>query len=86
MSTEKSTTSPSSPKKTVARSRRGAKLGFIALIALVVAVHLGLGGLLLVSGPWRHWAVGAVLAAILAKAAFVLGRLVIRRNKARKAC
>jgi Iap family predicted aminopeptidase len=51
-----------------------------------VAVHLGLGGLLLVSGPWRHWVIGTVLAVILAKAIFVLGRLVIRRDKARKAC
>jgi fatty acid desaturase len=80
------TAAPAPAEKAVPRRRRGAKLGLIAVIALVVAVHLGLGGLLLVSGPWRHWVIGTVLAVILAKAIFVLGRLLIRRNKAREAC
>ena len=80
------TAAPAPAEKAVPRRRRGAKLGLIAVIALVVAVHLGLGGLLLVSGPWRHWVIGTILAVILAKAIFVLGRLVMRRNKAREAC
>lgn len=67
------------------RPRRRATRGLIAVIALVVAVHLGLGGLLLASGPWRHWAIGTLLALLLAKALFILGRLPIRRSNARKA-
>lgn len=50
-------------------------LGLVAVVSVVVAVHLGLGGLLLASsGPWKHWIVGIVLAALLAKAVLVLRR------------
>jgi hypothetical protein len=82
---EPATAAPAPAEKTMPRARRRAKLGLIAVVALVVAVHLVLGGLLLMSGPWRHWVIGIVLAVILAKAVFILARFVIRRNKARKA-
>ncbi|MFJ4849305.1 MULTISPECIES: DUF2218 domain-containing protein [unclassified Streptomyces] len=61
-------------------SRRGGKLVLALVVAVVVAAHLGLGGLLLASGPWRHWALGALLAVVLAKAAF----LMLRRRRARR--
>ncbi|MGP4085175.1 DUF2218 domain-containing protein [Streptomyces sp. KR55] len=76
------TDTPVPAEKAVARPRRRATLGLIAVIALVVAAHLGLGGLLLTSGPWKHWAIGTVLAISLLH---VLGRLFIRRSKVRKA-
>ncbi|WP_431960910.1 hypothetical protein [Actinacidiphila sp. bgisy160] len=63
------------------RRRHGAKLGIPAVVVLAVAAHLGLGGLLLTSGPWKHWALGAVLAVVVFKVAFLL----LRRGKARKA-
>ncbi|MEU4096315.1 DUF2218 domain-containing protein [Streptomyces sp. NPDC026673] len=69
----------------VPRRRRRATLGAVALIVLVVAVHLGLGGLLLVSGPWRHWLIGALVAVVVAKAAHVLARRASRRGNARQA-
>lgn len=73
------------PAEGSAPRRRRATLGAVAVIALVVAVHLGLGGLLLVSGPWRHWVLGALVAVVLAKAAHVLGRRTLLRGKARQA-
>ncbi|MEU1619109.1 DUF2218 domain-containing protein [Streptomyces sp. NPDC005722] len=64
--------------------RRGTKLGIAAVAVLVVAAHLGLGGLLLTSGPWKHWALGALLAVLLAKAVHLLRRRAGRRGKARR--
>ncbi|MFD9005040.1 DUF2218 domain-containing protein [Streptomyces sp. NPDC059582] len=66
--------------RVVPRPRRTATLGVIAVVALVVTVHLGLGGLLLASGPWKHWAIGAVLTVILLRVAYVLGRLGRRKR------
>ncbi|MFF7210510.1 DUF2218 domain-containing protein [Streptomyces sp. NPDC008238] len=66
------------------RPRRGTKLGIAAVVVLVVAAHLGLGGLLLTSGPWKHWALGALLAVLLAKAIHLLRRRAGRRGKARR--
>ncbi|MDX3215241.1 DUF2218 domain-containing protein [Streptomyces sp. ME02-6991-2B] len=62
------------------RPRHRTKLGITAVVVLVVAAHLGLGGLLLTSGPWRHWAVGAVVAVVVAKSVFLL----LRRRRARR--
>ncbi|MFI5634602.1 hypothetical protein ACIA8E_35680 [Streptomyces sp. NPDC051664] len=58
-------------------------LGVIAIIVLVVAVHVGLAGLLPASGPWKHWVIGTVLGVIPLKASYVFGRLAIRRSKTR---
>ncbi|MDX2709362.1 hypothetical protein PV350_41960 [Streptomyces sp. PA03-6a] len=55
-------------------ARRRTKLGVAAVVVLVVGAHLGLGGLLLTSGPWKHWAVGALVAVVLAKTVFLLLR------------
>ncbi|MFD5574108.1 DUF2218 domain-containing protein [Streptomyces cadmiisoli] len=72
---------PDPPRTAPARRpRRRATIGLIAVVALAVAVHLGVGGLLLVSGPWGHWALGALLAVALAKAVFLLGRRAARRR------
>ncbi|MFB7290795.1 DUF2218 domain-containing protein [Actinacidiphila glaucinigra] len=65
--------------------RHRTKLGIAAVVVLVVAAHLGLGGLLLASGPWKHWALAAVLAALLAKTAYMLRRRTVRRGQARQA-
>jgi len=61
-------------------ARRRTKLGVAAVVVLVVVAHLGLGGLLLTSGPWKHWAVGALVAVVLAKVAYLL----TQRRKARR--
>lgn len=68
---------------TTPRPRHGTKLGIAAVVVLVVAAHLGLGGLLLTSGPWKHWALAAVLAALSAKTVHLLRRRAVRRGKAR---
>lgn len=57
------------------RHRPRTTIGLVALVSVVVAVHLGLGGLLLASsGPWKHWVIGVVVAALLAKVVLVLKR------------
>ncbi|MGW0840962.1 DUF2218 domain-containing protein [Streptomyces sp. NPDC002787] len=61
--------------------RRAAALA--AVIALVLAVHLGLGGMLLANWRWTGWAVGGVLAVVLVKIA-VLGGFAFGRNRASK--
>ncbi|GAA3776447.1 hypothetical protein GCM10022206_14070 [Streptomyces chiangmaiensis] len=76
-------TTASAAKKVAPHPRRRAALGLIAVIALVVAIHLSLGGLLMASGPGTHWVIGAVLAIILLH---VLGGFVIRRRKIRRSC
>ncbi|MDX3236121.1 hypothetical protein PV392_10575 [Streptomyces sp. ME03-5709C] len=62
------------------RPRHRAKLGITAVVVLVVAAHLGLGGLLLASTPWKHWALGAVVAVVVTKSVFLL----LRRRRARR--
>ncbi|MGW3247803.1 DUF2218 domain-containing protein [Streptomyces sp. NPDC001070] len=79
------TAAPARAENTAPGTRRGATLGVVTVVALVVAVHLGLGGLLLASGPWKHWAVGAVVAALLVKTAVLLGRRAARRRKEQEA-
>ncbi|TDC27961.1 DUF2754 family protein [Micromonospora sp. 15K316] len=72
---------PAPVGRAVRRSRRRA-LNLMVVIALVVAAHAALGGLVFTAGPWKHWAVGAVLVIILLH---LLGGLVVRRRKARTA-
>jgi hypothetical protein len=79
------TAAPDRAENAVPGRRRGTTLGVVAIVALVVAVHLGLGGLLLASGPWKHWAIGAVVAVLLVKTAVLLGRRAVRRRKAHEA-
>ncbi|MFD8079410.1 DUF2218 domain-containing protein [Streptomyces sp. NPDC059718] len=67
--------------ETATRRRYGGTIGLTAVIALVVTVHLGLGGSLL-AGSWTGWGIGAVAAVILVKCAVVLGGLAVRRRKA----
>ncbi|WP_079000705.1 DUF2218 domain-containing protein [Streptomyces sp. AS58] len=75
------TAGPASAIEAAHHPRRRAALGLIAVIALVVAVHLGLGGLLMASGPTTHWFIGAALAIVLLH---ILGTFVIRRRKTRR--
>lgn len=67
------------------RPGRGRTIGLMAVGAVVVAVHLGLGGAALAASSWTGWAVNAVVAIILLKVVFVavhvvLGRFAIRRG------
>ncbi|MFE7788685.1 hypothetical protein [Streptomyces sp. NPDC057460] len=75
---------PAPAQKTVPHQRRRVTLGVVAIIALVVAVHVALAGLLLASGPWKHWVIGTVLGIILLKVTHVLGHLAIRRGRTRE--
>lgn len=75
---------PAPAEKTVPHPRRRVTLGVLAIVALIVAVHVGLAGLLLASGPWKHWVIGTVLGIILLKVTYVLGRLAIRRSRTRE--
>ncbi|MEE1672173.1 DUF2218 domain-containing protein (plasmid) [Streptomyces sp. WAC07094] len=70
-----------SARKAASHPRRRAALGLIAIIVLVVAVHLGLGGLLVASSWGTHWVIGVVMAIIVLH---VLSGLVIRRRKPRR--
>ncbi|GGT02306.1 DUF2218 domain-containing protein [Streptomyces chromofuscus] len=75
------TDTPVSAKKAGPHTPRRAALGLLAVVALVVAVHLGLGSLLMASGSGTHWIIGAVLVITLLH---VLGSLVVRRRKSRR--
>lgn len=57
--------------------------GLVAVVALVLAVHVGLGGVLLSNWRWTGWAVGALLAAVVLKVA-LLGGFAIRHGRASK--
>lgn len=59
----------------------------MAVGVLAVAVHLGLGGVLLANWRWTGWAVGVVLAVVLLKVTVLtgLGRFVVRRNRISRA-
>ena len=51
--------------------------------ALAVAVHLGLGGVVLANSPWTNGAADIVLAIVVGKVLLIiLGRLTIRRSRA----
>jgi hypothetical protein len=69
---------------------RGTTMGLMAGGAVVVAVHLGLGGATPASSGWTGWAADAILIAVLIKLAFMgghltLGRVALRRGKAFRA-
>ncbi|RZB14304.1 DUF2218 domain-containing protein [Streptomyces sp. F001] len=53
----------------------------VAVVVLVLAVHLGLGGVLLSNWRWTGWAAGGILAVVLLKVA-LLGGFAIRRGRA----
>ncbi|WP_102143114.1 DUF2218 domain-containing protein [Mycobacterium hubeiense] len=66
--------------------RRLTVLGLIAVGALIVAVHLGIGGAAVAALPWTGWVGGSLLVIILAKLVFIashfmLGRFAFRRGK-----
>jgi hypothetical protein len=68
-----------------ARRPRGTTLGLMAGGALVVAVHLGIGGAALAGAAWTGWAANAVLVLVLVKLLFMgghvfLGRAALRRG------
>ncbi|MGW4511312.1 DUF2218 domain-containing protein [Streptomyces sp. NPDC004393] len=67
------------------RGPRGATSGLMAGGALIVAVHLGIGGAALADAKWTGWAANAVLVLILVKLLFLgshlfLGRAALRRG------
>ncbi|WP_051833915.1 DUF2218 domain-containing protein [Streptomyces sp. NRRL S-646] len=71
---------------TAKRQSHGRTIGLMAVVVVVVAVHLWLGGAALAASTWTGWAVNAVVAIILLKVVFVavhvaLGRFAIRRGK-----
>ncbi|MGW0820144.1 DUF2218 domain-containing protein [Streptomyces sp. NPDC002845] len=57
----------------VPRRRHLRLAGLAALVALVLVVHLGLGGALLANWRWTGWAAGGVLAVVLVKVAVLAG-------------
>ncbi|MFE9646383.1 DUF2218 domain-containing protein [Streptomyces sp. NPDC006365] len=67
----------------VPRRRHLGVVGLVAVVALVLAVHLGLGGAVLANWQWTGWAVGGVLAVVLVKVA-VLGGFAVRCGRATK--
>jgi hypothetical protein len=62
---------------------RGSRLKVVGIVAIVLAVHLGLGGVLLSNWRWTGWAAGGLLALVLVKAA-LLGGFAVRRGRASK--
>lgn len=65
---------------------RGKTIGMMAVVALIVALHLGLFGATLAASSWTGWGADIILAVVLLKVVFVgghvvLGRLAIRRGK-----
>ena len=75
---------PGNPKRRW--PRRLTVLGLIGIGALIVAVHLGVGGAAVAALPWTGWVGGSLLVIILAKLVFIashfiLGRFVFRRGK-----
>ena len=76
--------SPGSPKRRW--HRRLTVLGVVAGGALIVAVHLGIGGAAVAALPWTGWVGGSLLVIVLAALVFIashviLGRFAFRRGK-----
>ncbi|WP_063824468.1 DUF2218 domain-containing protein [Streptomyces sp. CdTB01] len=67
----------------VQRRRHLKAIGLAAVVALVLLVHLGLGGAVLANWRWTGWTVGAVLAVVLVKVV-LLGGFAVRRGRATK--
>jgi hypothetical protein len=69
-----------------ARRPRRRTIVLVVAGALAIAVHLGLGGVLLANSGWTSGAVDVVLVVVVGKAVLiVLGRLAVRRRKATRA-
>jgi hypothetical protein len=68
----------------VGNRRRGTTAALVSAGVLALAVHLGLGSVLLANWRWTGWAVGVVLAVVLLKVTLLtgLGRFVLRRDRA----
>jgi hypothetical protein len=66
----------------VARRTRRRNIALVAAGALVVAVHLGLGGAVLAAAPWTGLAANLVVVALLVKL-LAVGFLAARRRRAR---
>ncbi|MET7930498.1 DUF2218 domain-containing protein [Streptomyces sp. NPDC005349] len=69
----------------VSRSRRATTLGLVAGGAVIVALHLGIGGAALADATWTGWAANAALALVLVKLLFLgshllLGHTALRRG------
>ncbi|SEM20907.1 DUF2218 domain-containing protein [Streptacidiphilus jiangxiensis] len=77
-------TSPTPGKGTAPRRTRGTTLGLIAGGAVIVAVHLGIGGAALAGAAWTGWAANAVLVLILMKLLFMGGHLFLGRAALRR--
>jgi hypothetical protein len=58
-------------------------VGVAAVVAIVLAVHLALGSVLLSNWRWTGWAAGGLLAVVLLKTA-LLGGFAVRRGRAPK--
>lgn len=83
---EAGSTAPAPAAEAGKPRRRGKTIGMMAGGALIVAVHLGLGGAALAASAWTGWAANTVLVVVLLKVVFmgghvVLGRLAIRRGR-----
>lgn len=57
--------------------------GLVAVVVIVLAVHLGLGSVLVSNWRWTGWAAGGLLAVVLVKIV-LLGGFALRRGRASK--
>ncbi|MFC7260048.1 DUF2218 domain-containing protein [Streptomyces lutosisoli] len=74
---------PATRGEVVRRRRRARTAALVAVGVLAVAVHLGLGRVLLANWRWTGWTVGVVLAVVLVKVTVLtgLGRFALRRDR-----
>ncbi|MEI5522150.1 hypothetical protein WB401_03185 [Streptomyces brasiliscabiei] len=85
MSAESTPQEPDTVPRPRPRPRRRRTVGLVGVALLVVAGHLGAGGLLLASpGPWRHWAAGILLVVVATHAAGVVHRRTAHRRATTK--
>jgi hypothetical protein len=69
---------------TAPRRPRGTTMGLMAGGALIVAIHLGIGGAALAGAAWTGWAANAVLLLILVKLLFMGGHVLLGRTALRR--